>query len=612
MPKIAFYNRVLFLLKVKIRHFFGLDLPLRVIELNFVLKQTSKKAKKISFNKKQILEEFDVLEAQTSAIFQKTIRDIETLNRTDIFVFMRLNLTRMYLYRIYPTLVRVMNSQRGTGRLPDDSVRRDELEKAIRAIEELLMSFQHCFSALYHLPNWQYVFIGKEISICAIRIFELIELQQECRALRYRPLPASSWACLNKVYHVMGVYESVERDLPLIKTRMDKQTAETDRATLNDMFILIQLMSYFDSMNFPTQYYSYIKSYVRDHSFHLAFLSIKEPSIKESSIKEPTSLDSVRHKTLDKETLDKDTLFIGHDQRTPPQAVSNLIAEQLPGWGLNVLPLRIDILKSYLNVMVAAEKNQLATAKTPFFRKLNERDRLIFILLLNANLKLPRKYEYSSAKLYNMILHVGFRDCHSIKSDEYNEENRRKTLADTFDARKKFIAQKEDGPIAENSWYVLSDDNQFLVLQANETPTTVPLAIGKIAIFDFPDEPSLSGIGIVSRIERKPSDQFIVHLRKLARHAETAAFMDLKADEAETKSHKLPSLLLLVANRWHVMLVNQIEYVKGKQVQLERKKITIPCQLGKWIICTTEFSIYELVGDSIDALRPSNIQSKIA
>ncbi len=157
---------------------------------------------------------------------------------------------------------------------------------------------------------------------------------------------------------------------------MDKQTAETDRATLKDLFILIQLVSYFDIMNFPTQYYSYIKSYVRDHSFHLTFSGIKELI-----------------------NLDKDTLFIGHDQRTPPQAISNLLAEQLPGWGLNVLPLRIDILKSYLNVMVAAEKNQLATAKTPFFRKLNERDRLIFILLLNANLKLPKKYEYSSAKL---------------------------------------------------------------------------------------------------------------------------------------------------------------------------------------------------------------------
>ncbi len=638
MPKKPIHQRLFQLAKHKFRHFFGLDLAKREIELNFIFSQ-SRRGKRPVLNKTEIVEEFTAFGLEAEGVLRKALRDLEQANKSKINGFKRFGFNKIYLTRTYPTLVRLQNKYRIDGRIPDDNVRKDELEKSIRILEEFIISYQHCFSFFYGMPNWIYVFLGKDISICAVRIFELTEMLQEFRALRYMPLPANFWASVNKVFHVMNVYESVDKALPTIKSQMHNHKTTDESVSLQHLFINIQLFGYFDTLNFPTEYFVYLKSLIREQRRLLTAETIEN---------------------LGEQKWSQETLFVSSEQKRCPRIEDEVNADQLPGWKICIQPLRVNILKNYIDLMEAVGKNDLANVNTRLFKRLPMQERVTFMMLLNASLKLPREYNYQTAKPVELTLFVGFRDCYAIYSRGSVDQREPQTLKETFEARKKFIAKKSQHSSSDTMWYLLNDSKQYLILQSDETPATVSLAIGRPMVYRYSGTSNVLALGIVSRLERRASNRFVVHIRKLAHHAEAVSFTELahEADwsEAEStgihlgrpaivessdkipttdaendktptseksaervKAQKLPALIVLIGNTWHLMLVNQIEYFNGKPILLYRgfssreQKVNaagttshgvisseaVRCSLGKLVTSTVEFTLFELVGDEV-------------
>ena len=603
----------------KALEYVGIGLPMREVDLQFILKPTSSRVNKPITSLSKINDELTNTGDASLALFTKIHKDLERVNRYNLATNARLDLAKFYLNKSYVKLIQVMKSYQDNGKVPDDQMRADIIDAGLKVVEQLILAFKMSFAKMYDLPNWRYGSKRNNVNLCATRLFELISLEQKLGALRFKCLPASSWQCVNKIFHVMSEYENITYLIPTIGTNLLKTQGITYSSTLKHLFLEIQIHGYFDLLTFPTSAMPIAESYLKSQFDSLILQKVGAEGV----------------------ILGNDHLFIGHNQSSPPRLISAAPMEDIPGASISLQQLKLDLKHSFDDVMNSAEQNNVFLLKSSFFRKLSAKDRLALSTQLYYCMMTPPAYmtQYDSPKALKLLIYTGFKDCFGVLIQSSDPELYKSSLKDELAARSAAIGEDETAEV-ESLWYCLLNNNQQLVLQSQETKYTVSLAVGMLMAYDFQaTNEKKTEFGIVSRLERNTNRQIIIHMRKLSSRAEAVSFTEIVSEESTDKAgavageqqskvqspkeqspkeqspkeqspkeqpKNLPGLITVVSNSWQLLVPNNIAYRKDKEIIINRGKQKLPAKLGKLSIATQRFSIYQLYGKEIENLNPVN------
>lgn len=544
-------------------HFFGMDLPKRVLPLNFIFPKVSGKAKATIFGNGDLQRDLDGAKETPLEYFRLLMGEIKHINRCSIKPFDRLLLTRQILRLYYPmALAQIAKYAKGGG-VPDMDLRSQLLDMIAEIAQTMFVSYQILFGGYYSGSNFRYARVRNNVQECASRIFELLVIKQQAKSLRYQLLSDQDWKLANTIFYVMSCYEDIEQHIPTMSKGMD--VGKRSEVSLKEQYAMLQTVAKFDMLRWPSHLQWVIGSY---------FNSVAN---------------AVQVKTDDgNHRLGRNDLIAycydagaarGFRLETPPG----------PALILSFAGLTDAIRKDCMGFMLA-KKNNNASAMPPRFARFPETEHFIISEQLvrgleNANNDILVEREQ---KVEDLRIFVGFMEVFDLlrhKQGMYKAEDR---LEDMLAKRSALIA--EDNVATEKSvWSLLFQNNKMIRLSTQETSFTKPMEIGSLLAYGLGEDINRPRFAVVSRIFR-PSHKLVeIDMYRIASYAEPV-IMNMGASDQ-------PKPALLVHDKqllggWGMMFPPQDIMVGIDKISMLRNNQKYNVNLESMRNATTDFYLF--------------------
>lgn len=562
----------------KLKSRFGLDLPSRDLELIFPPGPKGRKGVKPILVPSVIVKEFNDRKNSLLQMFEFASKALVTLNSYSASFKQRFQVSRLYWRYCFSYGESILKTYRSGGGVPDSVERSQTLDFAYNSLEQLRKSLQLLFADIYHKPNLLYSGMRGQLNEISMLIFEVVSMQQQVGALRYRELSQTSWLVINKIYHVMREYESVDRLLPLTQTLLQTPSAVPEN-TLQSMFLRIQLIAYFDPLRYPTIEQNILYAFVRAQEKN-AHISILEHAAK----------------------LGNSYLVVGHGRNQAPRVESDAREGDTPGTLISVRKIHSQLIDVFQDLM-QSDKTLNQVLSGSIFSGIPQRNRLS---IYGALFSRVREQDYTGVDLpapkpVDIEVYGGFVRCFELKSDDKRAKDTRKVKQISFSLNQPSLNQD-----VENQWFYLAKDAKNVILQSQEMRTSSLVCVGSLMAFsaDSDDQTKrIHRLGRVTRIARQAANYVVYDMRIVAEHAEAVGFIDLADQKEKTRKKVLPALLINNGS-WQLLVHHaHVKFAEDK-IGIVRGDDNYTVKVDRVLLNTNEFSMLQLGGEALGDLKP--------
>ncbi len=588
-----------FFTRTKLR--LGIGLPARNLPLEFDLPGIGQRPKKPVMEHSAIRQQLSGL-VQANPIFLKQVsKDLLTLNYYPMQVRTRLQLLSVYVENIQIVTNSVIANCSTRMGIPEEKEKTDLLEALLKVSNQLLMGYQRIFCEIYHLSQIRYAKFRDLLALSAYRMLEILHLQQHINAILLRHLPGKSWYCANKIFHILAAYENVDDSFePTFTFRSDSTYSKgLEARTIKDLYVAIQLFGYVDALHFNPQDIGVVSSYLKEVAKKIQPLK----TFRNYSVQIDGDI---------KQIVDQQQCLISHDQNTSADLLTINKSHQL---------LQGDSLQSYSTLDLVAFAKQLEddfisvdetqNGKTVgalgsrLLRQIDDSRRLSIITDLKRAVQFHGSYRYRSPQMQplDIMLYSGFADCFSFQRDKDSQRLPMRALEDQLATRSSVINIGQPGG-QESHWYGMHNDEHHLVIRVVETAYTLPLQIGRLVLYALQTDQRIPRLGYVTRLQRFDDRQVVINIKKLSIYNEAVVI----CDNSGVANNKLTAFLLVYEKAWHILLNRTVRAFKGQDILLRRLTGETECELGKLALVTSEFVVYQLLGEKVKELTPLNLK----
>ncbi|MDD4929999.1 MAG: hypothetical protein PHP85_12065 [Gallionella sp.] len=479
-----------------IRRFLGMDLPARVLPLNFALPKISGRLKADESADSDFKRQLEEVKGIPCEYFRLLLAEIKHINRCAMQPRQRLALTRDILQLFYPMALAQIARHAKTGGVPEEEDRRLALNLLADIAQILTVSFQILFDGYYHGRNFKYARARNIVMECASRIFELLILKLQARALRYQLLGDMDWQLANTLFYVMSHYEDVELPLTTLRKVLGQGGNKSD-VCLREHYALLHMLARFDMLRWPTHLQWVVESYLWYGVENAVSVRLDDGNSKLG-----------RHE------------LIAYGDR--PAGVTAPAHPPCPAMVLDCFHLTESIRRDCMGLIQA---NQDGTAIPPRFARFPDTEHFII------SEQLLRGLENAAAdgcvekeiKVEDLRIFVGFAEVFSLLQHQQGRFASEDRLSDMLAKRSALIA--EDHVATEKSvWSLLFQNDKMIRLSTQETIFTTPMQIGSLLAYGVGEDIARPSLAVVSRIFRPSLKVVVIDMQRIASYAEAVVF----------------------------------------------------------------------------------------
>ncbi len=555
----------------RFKTYFGLGLATRELDLDFPPPPTNRRVQKPKVSTIAIERELKQVGKVPLKRLEKLREDIYKINSYRISPSARARVTQYYWHKIYALAQQMYKTFGKVGTVPDKGNRAQHLDLTIEVLDQIRKSYQYLFSHYYDFPNWRYGPVREKVYDAAFRMLEVIQLQQQISALRYRDLNASSWRGLNKIFFVMREYESVEVPIELTRSRI-KLKATRVKETMTAIYLRIQLTGYFDALRYSVAQQRVLNIYIRSKASSVVMSKLEQTSL-----------------------LGRDHLIVAFGQDHIPDTQSEAAPNQTKGTLISLKAIRADLFSIREDLNKPENGQNQFLVKSTHFRKIPPKNRSSLFNTLYRRLQsdYSKFRSLTTRNSVNLLVYSGFMDCYELKLDHKRPEAQKRVLRHQLAERSAFIGEDEQAEV-QSLWYCLYNSNNTMLLQTQETRYTIPLSVGSLIAFSYKGEDVPYTLAAVSKIERLIDDQVNIELTLVTDSAEAVTLTSMTEEKINGKQKKYPALLVAKPQGWLLVMHHSYISKRMQHFQITRGKKQIEAYLSTCNFSAEEFSVFSI------------------
>lgn len=514
-----------------------------------------------------------------------------------------------------PAMRKVYSEHYKSEAMPESHDRRESLLMATSVCVQLAAGYKRQLNEDFSLPDVNYARVRPRVRKNALRIFELLRMEQRLRAMRYQKLSEKSWQECNHLFFAISQCEDVEESQPALsclQVLLDSLNNEADRraptkTSINLLYLSIQLNGLFD----------------------ITTLSV--PKLHVVDVQIGMVVDSITIIPDHGKPLGRGKLLVYYGQNCPAYfrrqddaqrkkqadwlkargdshvAGQSLVEQKLTAVIIDVSPLDALLMKEHQHLLqrfesqasIGDEKTKGTKSK---YNSVADQDDLANLLTIDAmcdSLRLKQRMEKREYILGQKVLYVynGFMSVYKLLVDmaaENEEPNPElaadNELRDALAGRSALIAA--DLEASEfGQWFVVDLSEGGVHIKTRESEFTTALYIGQVVAFAYSREGLAKPVlGYVVRLRRGVNKEIEVTIRILSKSVIATA---VQSDFLSQNDMALPAMLLDDTDGRHLMLHHSHRLSSGTSVkiELEQRKTDIISEMLK---IQREFVIYSL------------------
>jgi hypothetical protein len=439
--------------------------------------------------------------------------------------------------------------------LPESNDRREGLVAAINACTQLATGYKHQLMLDFALSDSRYALVRDRVRGHAVRILELIRMEQRLRAMRYQKLPSKTWLDCNRLFFALAQCEDIKAlydALPCLQLFLDRRPDSLERrpptkTSIQQVFLTIQLYGLIDTNTISTRKMHIVDMQITQALEALALAPDRGGQLSPGQIIVYSNQDCpalferkdevYRQKQVDDETgVERDILRAITIDISPLE--QSLTEEHKK------------LLQRFEHPVLAEGEEAAANAKANIITDQDDMIRLLTVDAMCDRLHLKRRQEEREYIIGQKILYVynSFMSVYKLLVDMAAEEAALNPdlvtdndLRDALAGRSALIAA--DLEASEfGQWFILDKSEGGVHIKTRESQFTTAMFIGQLLAFAFSrDELKDPTLGYVVRLSRATAGEIEVTIRILSKQARATA---VQSEFLSKNDMALPAILL--------------------------------------------------------------------
>jgi len=465
-----------------------------------------------------------------------------------------------------PAMRKIYSEHYKSEALPESHDRREGLMAAINVCGQLAVGYKRQLNEDFSLPDTRYARVRPRVRHHALRILELLRMEQRLRAMRYQKLSEKSWQDCHQIFFALSQCEDIDEQrlsLNCLQVLLDSSANESTRRTpimtsLNLVYLSIQ----FNGL------------------FNISALLCQKLHVIDAQI--ANVIDSITIIPDHGKKLGRGKLLIYYGQDCPPyfkrqdeihrkkqlawlkvrgefctgEAIS---AEyKLRAIIVDVAPLDAMLMQEHQRLLTRFESQDFiegvkAKGGGNKYNTVADQDDLANLLTIDAmcdGLQLKQRKEEREYILGQKILYVynGFMSVYKLLVDLATEKKNEtpgltsdNALRDALAGRSALIAADlQDNEFGQ--WFVVDKSEGGVHIKTRESEFTTALFIGQVVAFAYSrEELAKPALGYVVRLRRSISKEIEVTIRILSK---TIVATAVQNDFLTQNDMALPAIVL--------------------------------------------------------------------
>lgn len=489
-------------------------------------------------------------------LLRKIDRYLYQLNTERISPAKRIQWVEHALQYACPAIRKIYSDQYKEDALPESHDRREGLVAAINVCGQLATGYKHQLSLDFALSDRHYARVRGRVRTYALRILELIRMEQRLRALRYQKLLAKTWLDCNRIFFAVSQCEDIDASyqaLPCLQVYLDRNPNDLERrlptmTSLNLVYLSIQLNGLLDTNTISSRKLHFVDAQINRVIDSLTMIPDHGKPLSRGKVIVYGNQDCpVFFERQDEKQLQQQTgaAKAGENQ----ESILPILRAKI----IDVSPLDASLMAAHNNLLARFESADVTRGKTKKAKAVTDQDDMTHLLTVDVmcdRLHLKRRKEEREYVIGQKILYVynGFMSVYKLLVDMAEEDNDVRSelvadneLRDALAGRSALIAS--DVEAAEfGQWFVIDRSEGGVHIKTRESQFTTALFIGQLVAFSFSrEELQQPTLGYVLRLSRGIAGDIEVTLRILAQQAEATA---VQSEFLSKNDMALPAILL--------------------------------------------------------------------
>jgi hypothetical protein len=520
------------------------EVPPRTFELklDLPLLRLQNKPKLSKKDRKPPVNFWDNLKSHPVELLRSIDRYLKRINSDRVPGKKRMDWMEQSLQFACPAIHKIYSEQYKDDALPETHDRREGLMAAINVCAQLSAGYKRLFLEDYNLPDSSYIQIRTRVRINALRVLELIRMEQRLRSMRYQKLPGPVWRDCNRIFFAIAQCEKITEPhlaLGCLNVHISSKARESGRVqaamtSIRREYLMTQLYGLMDTNTVSSR-----NTYMID-----AYLS--------------KVIDELDIKPDDGSPLQQREVIIYSNQKTPPyferqghdiSVNESSIYERVLALKIGLLPLEKLLKKEQCRLSELFEtgnheKSKEITGKEELAR-LSVAD-LMCDRLHMRHRKEDREsitdgkelYVYNGfMEVFRYLVELAIQRDDDIPKDVLSNN----ALRDALAGRSALISSTVKSP-NYGKWLVVDRSKGGVHIRTEESQFTTAMYVGQILVFSFSREGLKAPIlGYVSRLSRSKVGQIEVTIKVLSSLPVPAT---VQSDFLSKNKMAFPALLL--------------------------------------------------------------------
>ncbi len=465
-----------------------------------------------------------------------------------------------------PAMRKIYSEHYKSEALPESHDRREGLMAAISVCSQLAVGYKRQLNEDFALPDVRYARVRPRVRHHALRILELLRMEQRLRAMRYQKLSEKSWQDCHQIFFALSQCEDIDEkrlSLNCLQVLLDSSANDSTRR----MPIMTSLNLVYLSIQF-------------NGLFNISALLCQKLHVVDAQI--ANVIDSITIIPDHGKKLGRGKLLIYHGQDCPPyfKRQDEIQREKQLAWLkargefctgealsseyklraviVDISPLDAILMKEHQRLLARFESQDFieGVKKKETKNKYNtiaDQDDLANLLTIDAmcdGLQLKQRKEEREYILGQKILYVynGFMSVYKLLVDLATEKNNENPglasdndLRDALAGRSALIAADlQDNEFGQ--WFVVDKSEGGVHIKTRESEFTTALFIGQVVAFAYSrEELAKPTLGYVVRLRRSISKEIEVTIRILSKNIVATAVQN---DFLTQNDMALPAIVL--------------------------------------------------------------------
>ena len=495
-----------------------------------------------------------------------------------------------------PAIRKIYSEQYKADALPESHDRREGLVAAASVCNQLATGFKRQLFLDYNLPDAQYAQVRARVRLFALRIFELIRMEQRLRSMRYQKLPGNVWRDCNRIFVTIAQCEDItehHQALTCMHLQADSLARELGRrqsasTSIRHIYMAIQLYGLMDTNSVSSRNMHVIDGYL-------------ERVIDTLDIKPDDGSPLLTGEVIIYSNQKSPAFFNRQKDNIPPSV--STIREKGLAIRIDVIPLEILLMGEHKKLLSLFEGEKEDQEKVVMDQE--DLARLLVVDVMCDRLRMKQRKDKREYIIGQKILYVynGFMSVYKLLVDIAQEDEdiheelvSDNELRDALAGRSALIASGVESSEC-GQWFVQDRSEGGVHIKTQESQFTTAMFIGQLLSFSFSREglqkPTL---GYVARLNRGSIGEIEVTIQILSKYPRATA---IQSEFLRKNDMALPAMLLEdeeAGTRIERLVLHHSHHLSpGTTVQIELEEKHREYVIGDLLQMQREFIVYGLL-----------------